>query len=216
VRQAKIKKRQNRSYWLFGAIAVVIHLALLLVPLRKALEIERPAVLELEIITMTKPAVDVEELPERLDEVSENEPPEQEPPRQLAQPLPALEELPEPTPEPAVTTTVLHQQVQELEIPEVKTPARKLGIAYVPPLPANLSKPVMEYEPTVFDELYAPIETEVLDQWQAADGSTMVVMRTPTGDTLCGRRAQWDPMNPLFEPVAMYSRCGGGGRRKHR
>jgi len=53
-----------------------------------------------------------------------------------------------------------------------------------------------------------------MDQWQEPDGTVMVVMRTLQGQTLCGSMAAWDPANPLFEPVAMYRLCGGGGRRK--
>ena len=73
---------------------------------------------------------------------------------------------------------------------------------------------MLAYIPTVFDELYAPVETEILDQWLKPDGTMMVVMRTPNGQTLCGRKAPWDPANPMFEPVPMFRLCAGGGRRK--
>jgi hypothetical protein len=61
--------------------------------------------------------------------------------------------------------------------------------------------------------MIAPAETELLDRWQAADGSQNVVINTPRGETLCGRAEAWDPMHPLVEYVMLFRSCGGGGKR---
>lgn len=64
-----------------------------------------------------------------------------------------------------------------------------------------------------FDGMMAPAETELVDRWQAADGSNNVVINTPNGETLCGRAEAWNPMQPLVEHVMMFRSCGGGGKR---
>jgi len=92
---------------------------------------------------------------------------------------------------------------------------RKLGEFVPPAAPANW-RPGIAVEDNRFDDTVAPAATEIVDQWLAADGSQNLVIRTPTGHTLCGRARAWDPMNPLFEPVMMYRPCGGGGKRTFR
>jgi len=68
-------------------------------------------------------------------------------------------------------------------------------------------------EGNTFDGMMAPVETELVDRWQAADGSANVVINTPNGDTLCGRAEAWNPMQPLLEHLMMFRSCGGGGKR---
>jgi hypothetical protein len=65
----------------------------------------------------------------------------------------------------------------------------------------------------LFDGMVAPAETELVDRWQAADGSNNVVINTPNGETLCGRAEAWNPLRPLMEPLMMFRSCGGGGKR---
>jgi hypothetical protein len=57
-----------------------------------------------------------------------------------------------------------------------------------------------------------PAKTAIVDQWLAADGSHNVMVRTATGQVLCGRAEAWNPMSPLVEPVMMYRACGNGPR----
>jgi hypothetical protein len=57
-----------------------------------------------------------------------------------------------------------------------------------------------------------PARTAIVDQWLAADGSHNVMIRTATGQVLCGRAEAWNPMSPLVEPVMMYRACGNGRR----
>jgi len=57
-----------------------------------------------------------------------------------------------------------------------------------------------------------PGSTMIVDQWLAADGSHNVMVRTSSGQVLCGRAEAWNPMSPLVEPVMMYRACGNGRR----
>ena len=68
-------------------------------------------------------------------------------------------------------------------------------------------------ERNTFDGMMAPVETELVDRWQASDGSSNVVINTPNGDTFCGRAEAWNPMQPLVEHLTMFRSCGGGGKR---
>lgn len=53
-----------------------------------------------------------------------------------------------------------------------------------------------------------PADVTVVDRWQAADGSHQVVVQLPTGESLCGRAAPHDPMQPLVEHIMMFRVCG--------
>lgn len=67
-------------------------------------------------------------------------------------------------------------------------------------------------EGNTFDGMMAPGESELVDRWQAADGSSNMVINTPNGETLCGRAEAWNPMQPLLEHLMMFRSCGGGKR----
>ncbi len=168
--------------------------------------------MELEMVAIPKadirdPVEDIK--PEHLDPESVEDPVEEVATATIVQPAISLKPI-----QRAITAAILNQQIEEIELPEKKPDILTLGVASYRPMPGNLTEPVLPYEPTVFEELYAPIETEVLDQWQDPDGTMRVVIRTRSGHTLCGRMPRWDPTNPLYEPVPMFHSCGGGGRRK--
>lgn len=210
--RARLKGANQKSYWFFGALAVLIHLSLLLIPLRNTQLPEQQPVLQLEFFTVTHPPESDSVLEEQAEQPESPLSPELNEKLTQAGPL-AQHEVQ------AVTTTVLttrhlRNQLREFDFPVPVKPKRRLGVAYSAPLPDRLTKPVLPWEPTIFDELYAPASTEILDQWQQADGTVMVVMRSPSGHTLCGSKAPWNPANPLFEPVPMFRECNGGGRRK--
>ncbi len=57
-------------------------------------------------------------------------------------------------------------------------------------------------------EVALPADASVVDRWQAADGSHQVMVQLPNGDSLCGRAAAYNPMQALVEPVMMFSSCG--------
>lgn len=113
----------------------------------------------------------------------------------------------------APTTARLLLQAAELKLPKVLTPSLTLGVYAPRTLPTHLSKPVLAAEETLFAAVWLPAQQQVLDQWQDPDGGIRAVMRLPNGQTVCGSQHPWDPLNPLFQPVAMYHECGGGGRR---
>ena len=89
---------------------------------------------------------------------------------------------------------------------------RQLGVPVPGQIPENW-QPEIRLEQNRFDGMVVPRKVEIIDRWLAADGSHNVVMNTPGGETLCGRAQAWNPMNPLLEPVMMFRKCGGGGKR---
>jgi hypothetical protein len=89
---------------------------------------------------------------------------------------------------------------------------RELGVHAPGQIPENW-RPGIRLEENRFDGMVVPRRVEIVDRWLAADGSHNVVMNTPGGETLCGRAQAWNPMSPLLEPIMMFRRCGGGGKR---
>jgi hypothetical protein len=106
----------------------------------------------------------------------------------------------------------LLESARRLEPATPVAPPRRLG-EFLPPATPRNWEPSITLEENLFEDTYLPAETEVVDRWLAADGSHNVVIRTPTGMTLCGRALPWDPMRPLVEHVMMFRQCGGGGER---
>ena len=62
-----------------------------------------------------------------------------------------------------------------------------------------------------FNGMVLPDKAEVVDQWQASDGSQNVIVESPTGHRLCGRRERSDPMRPYVENLMQFHVCGGDG-----
>ena len=92
---------------------------------------------------------------------------------------------------------------REWTLPEPSDPPR-LGVLTPQPPPPNWRAG------TPAEDTALPAKTGIVDQWLAADGSRNLMIRTPTGQLLCGRAEAWNPMYPLVEPVMMYRACGGG------
>ncbi|MFT5140309.1 MAG: hypothetical protein ACI9H8_002468 [Lysobacterales bacterium] len=209
------RKGKNLRFFLFGILAVALHLSLLMIPFRQPKPPEPPKVIKLEIVVIPPvmrqpPLQDTSTEPlEILREASviseSNEPPQppEAPIQQINTPARVV-----------ITTNELIEQFEHTDLLNAEPEVLTLGVANYRPLPANLAEPVLAYNPTVFEKHFAPIETETLDEWKLPDGTMMVVMRTITGHTLCGRQAPWDPSNPHLEPVQMFYKCSGGGRRK--
>lgn len=201
---------------MFAAIAVGLHIALLLVPINQQDKGRETAVIDLHLLASPQSPVEQIQLiePEPLEPVKPP-PPETD----LAQhdlPLPEPHEKSPQNPPAPVTAAFLLEQVSALILPEPVQKTRKLGIASIRALPANWTEPLLPAFSGPFQESFAPIENKILDQWIQPDGMRHVVMRTPGGHALCGSLEQWSPINPLYEPVPMYRLCGGGGRRKAR
>ena len=197
--------------------ALLLHAALLLIPLRQAdgPDVRRPV--EVEFVRQLPPATpQVEPEPEPL--------PAQPTPEPAPEPViaeqPMTDALVQAEPEEeqphadiVITAAYLYDSVANLEWSEPEAPPLMLGRSVRGELPRNLVSPVLPWTPNWFDGMAAPGEVEVLDRWTEPDGSMMMVMRTPSGQTVCGRGAAWDPLNPLVENVMMFRTCGGGGKR---
>lgn len=77
-----------------------------------------------------------------------------------------------------------------------------------PTLPRTLTKArALPLITTPFSEVYLTGETEVIDQWETPDGGREVILRTPNGQVLCGRRAAPELLEPLVQPIMLYRAC---------
>jgi hypothetical protein len=117
------------------------------------------------------------------------------------------------TPPDRITTARLLNSASQIKwaIPS-NTDHRKLGVHQPQEVPENW-RPGIGLEDNLFNGMTVPDRVEIVDQWVSADGSQNVVIDTPGGETLCGRRQAWDPLNPMIEPLMMFRTCGGGGKR---
>lgn len=198
------------------ALALALHALLLLIPHQRpshefprsplSVRIDRqadrptaPRDLPAPAARPAQPSVDPRERPE-------------EPPPARAEP-PARDPVRTET-RPQVTAELLLEQARDLDRRRRAPSARIPGVPAIPELPPNFVRPLLPLRANAFDGRMSTGQQEVLDQWVEPGGAVNAVVRLPNGDVLCGRAAAWDPMNPLFEPVAMYRPCGGGGRRK--
>lgn len=203
--------------WL--AIAVALHAALLLLPLRdlpSSREISRAV-----SVTLFRPP----DLPEAAGEPPVAQPlPDSAPVPEARRPRPADPEAAEPPPgrtgagpETGLpSAAALMHSLGSFDWPAAQEDnSRRLGAFTPRPVPENW-RPRITVEDNRFDGLFAPAETEVVDRWLAADGSHRVVVNSPDGNTYCGRARAWDPMQPLVEPVMNWWKCAGGGERTFR
>jgi hypothetical protein len=201
-------------------LAVILHALLLLIPSR---EFERTPARPALNVTIDRPALPVSAPPARPEQPVRVEP---EPPRaeipEPAQPLaiappqtppPRTEPAPRPRPSTPVTTALLLEQARQQDLDRTVPITRIPGVPDVPDLPHNLSRRVLPLAFNAFDDYVISGEQEILDQWMEPGGVINAVVKLPNGEVVCGRAEPWDEMNPLYEPVAMYRSCGGGGRR---
>lgn len=208
-------KRQD-AVWL--SIALLVHSALLLIPLQRVSTVpESVSEISVELLAtrMGKTAAE----PGRNTPVDVKKPATEERYPQTE----TMQQPAEPQPEPARdsaekeqnlrTTARLLESASRLKwsFPE-KSAGRQLGKPPAQTIPDNW-RPRISVEDNLFNGMTVPATIEVVDRWLAADGSQNVVINTPGGETLCGRANARDPMNPLIEPVMMYRKCGGGGKR---
>ena len=207
------------AIWL--ALAVLLHAILMLVPLQR-----------FPSVTETSRVVSVSLLAPRIKQpVSEQReapahPPEESRPVVSVPPPGALPPVESPAlvksgagkagpggPPADATTARLIDSASRFKWPAVeKDQSRKLGVFAPQSIPDNW-RPGITVEENWFNDMVVPAKTEIVDRWLAADGSHNVVLNTTSGETLCGRAQPWNPMRPLLEPVMMFWKCGGGGKR---
>ena len=216
----------------FLAMAMVLHGALLLLPL-KSWQSPTPAAiprLTIDLQSMPRPPqqAEVEKAqPENTPTEKPNLEPEPFPALRRAAHV-ALEDLPakpqDISPEEAVTepepltARQLRELVKREELAEdASSTQRQLGSARPWQPPANWNKnagaPYLAEFDNRFNGMTVPEDVEIVDRWVAADGSHNVVVNLPNGDTVCGRAEAWNPMQPLVEHIMMFRTCGGGGKR---
>jgi hypothetical protein len=218
----------------FLAMAVLVHAALLLVPLKDWNSQPSAGTPRLTVdLRQLPPPVAVEppreSQPEAQREAEPAEKTERRPEpeeRRTARIVP--DELPrkpddaqpqEPGPEAnRISAQELRELVRQSALPkDENAPSRHLGTARPWQPPANWNKhagaPYLAEFDNTFNGMTAPEESEIVDRWVATDGSHNVVVNLPNGDTVCGRAEPYNPMQPLVEPVMMFRPCGGGGKR---
>ncbi len=219
----------------FLAMAVLVHAALLLVPLadwrdpastatpRLTVDLRQlPPPVDAEPRTpQAQPAVPAEPEPAR-ESIRQPEPEQRRTARILPDELPPQPDDTQPQEPEAVTERISARQLRELvrqsALPrDDDGPSRNLGSAKPWQPPANWKKhagaPYLAESENTFNGMTAPEEVEIVDRWTEADGSHNVVVNLPNGDTVCGRAEPYNPMQPLVEPVMMFHPCGGGGKR---
>lgn len=210
---------------LFLLAAIALHSLLFLIPLkRETLVSDSPDVVR---ITLSNPVVNEPEIrddhvPETLPDLAADEPAnvaqtrQSTPTKRVSQAQPAQRESDEaPVPDRVVlhSTAFLMSSISDIEWSEPPAQnTRQLGVL-APQDPAEGRRFSLDAEPNIFEGMFLPNKTEIVDRWLASDGSHNVVINTPGGETLCGRGMAWDPMQPLVEHVMQFRFCGGGGKR---
>jgi len=211
-----IRLSAKDGIWL--TFALLLHASLFLIPIKQSFPEKVPAkVLALSLLT---PQL-LKAVPERPEEPAhENVHPKPDMPSGLRHPVePPLASPPEPhethpeDPPLRITTARLVDSISQLKwsLPR-SAETRQLGIRGPREVPENW-RPGAGLNNNLFDGMTVPAETEVVDIWQAADGSRNLVINTPNGQTLCGRAEAWDPLRPMIVHLMMFRTCGGGGER---
>ena len=204
------------------AAALVLHLGLLLIPLRQALPPLPPRSVTVEIQRSSPDTASARVMPEPSAQnaaLAEPAPAEESSPTahtRAEQPGPAPRQPAESVSRPSISTAYLLELAHFFDLPTRPDPQadRVPGVAVATALPDNLVRPLIPPLSNAFDGLVLPREPEVIDQWMDATGIANAVIRTPSGEILCGQLKPWDPMDPLVEHIVMYRNCGGGGQRK--
>lgn len=209
--------------WLL--LAVLLHLAVFLIPLRDLPPgtITQSAELVVRLV-MGEPTVTSQDVPEKVF-------PDAEPVREVLEPRPgvakileleARDKTPEPKPEvPAEVTTARLMGLRDSLTSQVPLTDQSNGKsvqlgeqrAYTPPenwQPHAGAEALAPFD-NQFNGMATPENVEIVDRWVATDGSHNVIVETPGGLRLCGRARPSDPMRPYVENVMSFHICGGDG-----
>jgi len=202
-------------------LALLLHATLLTIPLNfGSRPIQSDGILSVTFSKLKRAAEAVTSTPANVIRRAEVDPVqaiENDPPPATAIPGPiwptaqAIQE----TPRIHITTALLLDSASRREWQAPRFPTTRLAQENSSgALPGNWTGTVLRIFPNRFNDLVLPERVEIIDRWRDPDGTIQVVLHTPKGETLCGRAAPWDPMEPLIEPVMMMRLCGGGGKRK--
>jgi hypothetical protein len=211
------------AWWL--AVAVFLHALLLLIPIGQG-PLPRPALTTLTVALsrtlQTPPPATPAESSRREAAPAERRlarpggPNADLPPAAASRAAPLVPALdagvaPDAAPAPVTTARLLdfaHRREWNLREPSVAP-----GLEVFRPQPPRPNwRSGTPADGTPADGTAPPAKSGIVDQWLAADGSHNVMIRTSTGQVLCGRAEAWNPMSPLVEPVMTYRACGDGRR----
>lgn len=220
IRRRALPPRKARFAWWLAA-AVFLHGPLLLIPARLHLA-RTPALQALSVTLSTgwRPLPPTRPTESALGDRSTEAPrqaPQGSPPARSARSFAAPGAPPSPPPGAAagendarapVTLARLLDDARRREWGLPKPPAPPRLGQHAPPPPDP--RPVAPATSVTQSSAAGPSRAGIVDQWVAADGSRNRMIRTPSGDLLCGRVEAWSPLNPLFEPVMTYRACGAG------
>lgn len=215
----------------FLAMALLIHSALLLLPIKAWQTHQNASKRPTELLR-----VRLQPAPKTSSNAVEPEPVAQAPEdeqtlRRLDQEKPAadytLAEIPPPSysqapdnrpaSDTSLSQTLSTQQLRHWveradSLAQPQQDTRTLGTARSYQPPANWNRHAGAPLFASFDdrshEATLPAGVAIVDRWQADDGSHQVLVHLPTGESLCGRAAAYDPMQPLVEPIMMFRSCG--------
>ena len=221
-------KRWKKSDACWLAIAVVAHLALLLVPLKQPvpdthdqllISISLKAFVEdSHSEPVKKPQEDSEDLAEPEVVPVDDAEPDIATVEKMDQIAP-IESSPDETEEEVLPSAAqLIESISSVHT-EQSEPAttRLLGSSFSVSTPPNwragTGTGAARYIDNWFEGMAVPRSTEVVDRWRSNDGSQNAVVNLPNGTTMCGRRAPSDPLRPMVENLMMFRPCGGGGKR---
>jgi len=215
----------------FLALAVAVHAALLLLPL-KAWQVSQRELsdsLTVRLQPFAKPAESVTRIESEPEPVPvpapephsrQTAPPAEKPAFQTDQRKPALnfslEEIPPPPAESPGQKLDSRQLRRLAEETNLITPQQGsgslLGSTREYQAPSNWNRHAGSPFFADFDNrshvVTLPEDVEIVDRWQAADGSHQVVVNLPSGEVICGRAEAYNPMQPLVEHIMMFSICG--------
>jgi hypothetical protein len=209
----------------FLAVAIAMHAVLLLLPL-KAWQLNQPAVSDRLTVNLrpnsqpAKPAPQMDPEPAPEPTAGQASPPAEKPAFQTDQRKPAmafsLEEIPPPageSPGQKLDSRQLRHLAEQADLTNQNQGSRRqLGSASEYQAPANWNRHAGAPFFAGFDSrshvVTLPEDVEIADRWQAADGSHQVVVNLPSGEMMCGRSEAYNPMQPLVEPIMMFTICG--------
>jgi hypothetical protein len=210
-----------RFNWPDGAwltVALLLHVSLLFIPLRQhSADRVRSSTLTLSLMPPPRLEIENEHIADPAPPPGKSKPETDEsrlsemPPTAIAQPEPSTAD--KETSSVSITTAHLVDAASRTKWPVPATEnLRQLGVHQARETPDNWRSGI-RLDENLFDGMTVPARTEIVDQWLDADGSFRVVINTPAGETLCGRKQAWDPMRPMVEHLVMFTTCGGGGKR---
>mgnify|MGYP003339747708 CR=1 FL=1 len=216
-------RRLPRHWWPIGCLAIGLHAILLFVPGRTPPAPEQTDPLEIRFISPARTEFETVKKPPGKTSTDRTE---RAPPEAAIASTPAVVRSPErqvetdsSRPVKARTTPNTFQLLEQMRARKPmheKTSPLILGSDRMSHAKAPGLEPVLPGFVTPFSEVFVASSEEVLDQWMDPSGMVQSVIRRRDGSVICGRADAWDPMNPLFEPIAVYRPCGGGGRRTSR